>query len=86
MAVGASFADLAVILVDAKQGVLIQTKRHARICALMGIKHFVFAVNKMDLVGYSEERFNEDIMHTITMKEMTVCIYTDLIRSFHLQM
>ena len=59
MAVGASFADLAVILVDAKQGVLIQTKRHARICALMGIKHFVFAVNKMDLVGYSEERFNE---------------------------
>ena len=59
MAVGASFADLAVILVDAKQGVLIQTKRHARICALMGIKHFVFAVNKMDLVGYSEQRFNE---------------------------
>ena len=59
MAVGASFADLAVILVDAKQGVLIQTKRHARICALMGIKHFVFAVNKMDLVGYSEECFNE---------------------------
>lgn len=59
MAVGASFADLAVILVDAKQGVLIQTKRHARICALMGIKHFVFAVNKMDLVGYSEERFNK---------------------------
>ena len=59
MAVGASFGDLAVILVDAKQGVLIQTKRHARICALMGIKHFVFAVNKMDLVGYSEERFNE---------------------------
>ncbi len=59
MAVGASFADLAVILVDAKQGVLIQTKRHARICALMGIKHFVFAVNKMDLVGYSEERFDE---------------------------
>ena len=59
MAVGASFADLAVILVDAKQGVLIQTKRHARICALMGIKHFVFAVNKMDLVGYSEGRFNE---------------------------
>lgn len=59
MAVGASFADLAIILVDAKQGVLIQTKRHARICALMGIKYFVFAVNKMDLVGYSEDRFNE---------------------------
>ena len=59
MAVGASFADLAVILIDAKQGVLVQTRRHARICALMGIKYFVFAVNKMDLVGYDENRFNE---------------------------
>ena len=59
MAVGASFADLAVILVDASQGVLIQTKRHARICKLMGIRNFVFAVNKMDLVQYSEARFNE---------------------------
>ena len=59
MAVGASFADLAVILVDASQGVLIQTRRHARICKLMGIRYFVFAVNKMDLVDYSEERFNE---------------------------
>lgn len=59
MAVGASFADLAIILVDAKQGVLVQTRRHSRICSLMGIKHFIFAVNKMDLVGYSEERFGE---------------------------
>lgn len=64
MAVGASFAQLAIILVDAKQGVLVQTRRHSRICSLMGIKHFVFAVNKMDLVGYSQERFEairEDI-------------------------
>ena len=59
MAVGASFADLAVILIDATQGVLIQTRRHARICALMGINSFVFAVNKMDLVDYSKERFDE---------------------------
>lgn len=59
MAVGASFADLAVILIDAKQGVLVQTRRHARICELMGIKYFVFAVNKMDLVDYSEQRFKE---------------------------
>lgn len=58
MAVGASFADLSVILVDAKQGVLVQTRRHARICALMGIKHFVFAVNKMDLIGYDEAKFH----------------------------
>jgi sulfate adenylyltransferase subunit 1 len=57
MAVGASFADLAVILVDAKQGVLVQTRLHARICALMGIRYFVFAVNKMDLVGYDEKVF-----------------------------
>lgn len=56
MAVGASFASLAIILVDASQGVLLQTKRHARICALMGIRHFVFAVNKMDLVNYDQMR------------------------------
>jgi sulfate adenylyltransferase subunit 1 len=52
-------ADLAILLIDASAGVLVQTKRHARICALMGIRHFVFAVNKMDLVGYSESRFRE---------------------------
>lgn len=57
MAVGASFADLAVILVDAAQGILVQTRRHARICALMGIRHFVFAVNKMDLIYYDKYRF-----------------------------
>lgn len=59
MAVGASFADLAIILVDASQGVLVQTRRHARICALMGIRYFVFALNKMDLVDYSEEKFRK---------------------------
>ena len=59
MAVGASFADLAVILVDASQGVLVQTKRHARICSLMGIRYFVFAVNKMDLVSYSKKTFDK---------------------------
>ncbi len=59
MAVGASFAQLAIILVDAKQGVLVQTRRHLRICSLMGIRHFIFAVNKMDLADYSQERFEE---------------------------
>lgn len=59
MAVGASFAQLSIILVDARQGVLVQTRRHSRICALMGIKNFVFAINKMDLVDYSQERFQE---------------------------
>ena len=57
MAVGASFADLAIILIDATQGVLVQTRRHARICALMGIRYFIFAINKMDLVGYDQKRF-----------------------------
>ncbi len=52
MAVGASFADLAVVLTDAAKGLLPQTRRHIRICALMGIKHFVLAVNKIDLVAF----------------------------------
>lgn len=68
MAVGASFADLAVILIDASQGVLVQTRRHARICKLMGIRHFVFAVNKMDLVKYSESRFNEIVKQIEELK------------------
>lgn len=59
MAVGASFADLAVILVDASQGVLTQTRRHTRICSLMGIKHFVFAINKMDLINYEQRKFEK---------------------------
>ena len=59
MAVGASFADLAVILIDATKGVLNQTRRHVRICALMGIRAFVFAVNKMDLVDYDKDRFEK---------------------------
>ena len=59
MAVGASFADLAVILVDASKGILTQTKRHTKICSLMGIKHFVLAVNKMDLVDYSEDVYDK---------------------------
>ena len=57
MATGASTADLAVILVDARKGVLTQTRRHTRIVALMGIRHVLLAVNKMDLVDYSREVF-----------------------------
>ena len=68
MAVGASFADLAVILIDASQGVLVQTRRHARICKLMGIRHFVFAVNKMDLVKYSKSRFDEIVKQIKELK------------------
>lgn len=68
MACSASFADLAVILIDASQGVLVQTRRHARICKLMGIRHFVFAVNKMDLVKYSKSRFDEIVKQIEELK------------------
>ncbi len=59
MATGASNCDLAIILIDARQGVLEQTRRHSFLCALLGIQHFVVAVNKMDLVDWSEQRFDE---------------------------
>jgi len=59
MVTGASTADLTVVLLDARKGVLEQSKRHAFISALLGIPHVVVAVNKMDLVDYSEERFEE---------------------------
>ncbi|MFN0096398.1 MAG: sulfate adenylyltransferase subunit CysN [Dehalococcoidia bacterium] len=57
MVTGASTADLAVILIDARKGVLVQTRRHSYLVSLLGIRHIVLAVNKMDLVGYSRERF-----------------------------
>src|SRR5262249_2958484 len=58
MVTGASTADVAVILVDARKGVLTQTKRHGFIVALLGIKHVALAVNKMDLVGYDQAVFD----------------------------
>ncbi|GLR46837.1 adenylyl-sulfate kinase [Sphingomonas astaxanthinifaciens DSM 22298] len=59
MATGASTADAAVLLVDARKGVLTQTRRHAAICKLMGVRHLLLAVNKMDLIGFDEGRFLE---------------------------
>ena len=59
MATGASTADLAVILIDARYGVLTQTKRHSFIVSLLGIRHVVVTINKMDLVDFSQERFDE---------------------------
>jgi bifunctional enzyme CysN/CysC len=59
MATGASNAELAVILVDARKGSVIQTRRHSLICSLLGIRHAVLAVNKMDLVGYDEQVFRQ---------------------------
>lgn len=59
MATGASTCDLAVILIDARKGVLDQTRRHSFISNLLGLKHFIVAVNKMDLVDYSQDRFEQ---------------------------
>ncbi|WP_376870419.1 sulfate adenylyltransferase subunit CysN [Albirhodobacter sp. R86504] len=58
MVTGASTADVAVILIDARKGVLTQTRRHSYLAHLIGIRHLVLAVNKMDLVGYDEATFN----------------------------
>jgi len=59
MATGASTANAAVILIDARYGVQTQTRRHSYICNLLGIRHLIIAINKMDLVEYSEQRFEE---------------------------
>ncbi|MBI3714428.1 MAG: sulfate adenylyltransferase subunit CysN, partial [Betaproteobacteria bacterium] len=59
MVTGASTADLAIILIDARKGVLVQTRRHSYLVSLLGIRHVVLAVNKMDLVDYSQARFDE---------------------------
>ena len=59
MATGASTCDLAIILIDARKGVLDQTRRHSFIASLLGIKQFLVAVNKMDLVDFSQQRFDE---------------------------
>lgn len=58
MVTGASTADLAIILVDARKGLLVQTRRHSTIVSLLGIRHVVLAINKMDLVDYSQAVFN----------------------------
>jgi bifunctional enzyme CysN/CysC len=59
MATGASTADLAIILIDARHGVMTQTKRHSFIVSLLGIKHVLVAINKMDLVDFNQERYEE---------------------------
>ena len=59
MVTGASTADLALVLVDARSGIVEQSRRHASIASLLGIRHAIACVNKMDLVGFSEERFRE---------------------------
>ena len=59
MATGASTADLAIVMIDARKGVLTQTRRHSFIVSLLGIKHVVLCINKMDLVSYDQDVFDE---------------------------
>jgi bifunctional enzyme CysN/CysC len=70
MATGASTAEAAIVLLDARKGVLNQTRRHTYICALLGIKYLIFAINKMDLVEYKESAFLEikEALHGLTQK------------------
>lgn len=75
MITGGSTANLAIILIDARQGVVTQTRRHSYLVSLLGIKHIVLAVNKMDLVGYSKERFDEivsDYNHWLSTQDFTI--------------
>ncbi|MCP3392115.1 sulfate adenylyltransferase subunit CysN [Bradyrhizobium sp. CCGB12] len=66
MATGASKAELAIILIDARKGVLVQTKRHSFICSLLGIRHVVLAVNKIDLVDYQKKSFDQTVDQYLT--------------------
>ncbi len=85
MATGASTADVAVVLVDARKGLLTQTRRHSYIAALFGIRHVVLAVNKMDLVGYAQETFDEiaqayaELAATLGIPEVTAIPLSGLV-------
>ena len=78
MATGASTADLAILLIDARHGVVTQTRRHAFICSLLGIRHVVLAVNKMDLVGWDRARVQQierdfaEVNKTVKLRSQTL--------------
>ncbi len=69
MATGASLADLAILLVDARKGLLAQTRRHAAIAGLLGVRHIVLAVNKMDLVGFDQTVFDRIVAEFEALRE-----------------
>lgn len=75
MATGASTCDLAILLIDARKGVLDQTRRHSFISTLLGIKHLVVAINKMDLVDYREETFARIREDYLTFAEQLPAIW-----------
>jgi bifunctional enzyme CysN/CysC len=77
MVTGASTADLAVILIDARKGVLVQTRRHSFLCHLLGIGNIVLAVNKMDLVGYDQAVFDTIVAeYSVFAKEIGIAAFT----------
>lgn len=79
MVTGASTADLAVILIDARQGILTQTRRHSYLAHLIGIKHLVVAVNKMDLVGYDQEVYDQIITdYSAFAEEIGITAFTPI--------
>jgi len=79
MVTGASTADVAVILVDARQGILTQTRRHSYLASLIGIKNVVLAINKMDLVGYSEDKYQAIIDdYTTFAKQVNIEHFTPI--------
>ncbi|MEH6758547.1 MAG: sulfate adenylyltransferase subunit CysN [Parasphingorhabdus sp.] len=79
MITGASTADLAVILIDARQGILTQTRRHSYLAHLIGIKHLVVAVNKMDLVGYDQVIYDQIVAdYTAFAKEIGISAFTPI--------
>ncbi|PTQ64396.1 adenylylsulfate kinase /sulfate adenylyltransferase subunit 1 [Sphingomonas sp. PP-CE-3G-477] len=79
MVTGASTADLAVILVDARKGVLTQTKRHSYLAHLIGIRNLVLAVNKMDLIGYDQARYDEIVAdYTEFAKSIGITAFTPM--------
>jgi len=79
MVTGASTADLAVILVDARKGVLTQTKRHSYLAHLIGIRNLVLAVNKMDLIGYDQARYDEIVAdYTEFAKSIGIAAFTPM--------
>ena len=79
MVTGASTADLAVILIDARKGVLVQTRRHSFLCHLLGIRNIVLAVNKMDLVGYDQQVFDGIVAeYSAFAREIGITAFTAL--------
>src|ERR1700755_1261788 len=79
MVTGASTADLAVILIDARKGVLVQTRRHSYLAHLIGIKNIVLAVNKMDLIGYDQAKYDQIVAdYTEFAKSIGIAGFVDM--------